>query len=326
MTSYEVRVKGRKKVVGPLPIDLIVRGLELKRVPFDAEVREAGTKDWVPLSSIDEFYEAMGLDDEQTQVHQRPRFDTSSEIAGDEATRVLSSLWTDRPPGAAPGLARSRHASLPAPLPPSPRPGLPPPQAPRPPVAASVPPPQQLLDAGTDEASTALVDGFAVAGARAAPSSSARVLPPLPPPPVVPARPPSALASRQSAPPGAPPASLPPALPPPQARPPRMTPSAEAGALMDADEDDEDVRVVRDISGARPLPTAKATFPVRPAAGEPARPSQAPPAYRPDLPDELTAPARRLLVEQARTRQALAWTSAALGVALVVLVLVLLLR
>jgi hypothetical protein len=107
-----------------------------------------------------------------------------------------------------------------------------------------------------------------------------------------------------------------------------LTPSPEASALMDADEDDDDVRVVRDFVGeTRPTPNdAKPGYSVRPAAGEPARPSQRPPVYRPDKPDELTAPARRLVKEQERTRKALIWVSAALGVVLVVLAAILLLR
>ncbi len=360
MTSYEVRVRNRKPI-GPLPADLIVRGLELRRVPFDAQVREEGTTEWVPLASVDEFYEAMGLDDAKTRLNQPPVFDTTDESAGDEATRVLSSLWSDDAPPGPVGPHRGQRAQRNPPsmaLPPAPsppgapqRPGPQPnmrrlPAVPQPPSrpAAKAPPPargpeRHLAEAGTYEAPTAVVDRLDVASAslasgpgRASGPPPPRPLPPipsLPPAPTFrppPGTPPARRVSQPS--PGLAPVLGPPVPPAPvPARSPMLTPSPEAAALMDADEDDDDVRVVRDISETnRPPDGAKQSYSVRPAAGAPASPSQCPPAYRPDHADELTAPARRLVKEQERTRKALAWVSAALGLVLLVLTAVLLLR
>jgi hypothetical protein len=85
---------------------------------------------------------------------------------------------------------------------------------------------------------------------------------------------------------------------------------------------------VRDISGAQPLPDgSRPAFEISPEAGIPARPSQNPHAgYRPGRSDELTAPARRMVRQQERTRLALLYVSVALGLALIILTAVLLVR
>jgi len=301
MKSYLVRAKAGKPI-GPLPANLILRGVELRRVPFDAEVREEGTAEWVPLASVDEFYDAMGLDDEQTGQNERPAFDPVGEGEGDEATRILSSLWSDEPTG----VAGQRQAAPPG-LPPPPAPGVAPttntaPQEPRlpplphPPNGAPQP--------------------------KGAPQPRPGPLP-VPRPPAGPplANRPVPLPSPLSA--GPPAAPTPPASAPQQA--PRLTP--EASELMDADEDDDDVKIVRSISGAEAPRNSRPSFQVRPAAGDPNHPSsRPPPAYVPDRPDELTAPAQRLVRQQEIIRRALAYITTALVVALLVLVAVLLLR
>src|SRR5512141_865665 len=71
MTDWKVRIPGRH-AIGPVSTELLVRGIRAGRVPLDAEICEVGADAWQPLSSVDEFFEAMGLDDAETRLHQAP--------------------------------------------------------------------------------------------------------------------------------------------------------------------------------------------------------------------------------------------------------------
>ena len=256
MASYRIRVGGRREI-GPFPVELIARGIQLGRIPTEAEVREVGAGAWCPLAAIDEFYEAMGLGEARTEVMAGP---PEFHVEDEESTRVLASLWTG---------ARQNEAD-PATL-------------------------RSLVVRSRQ--------GSASHGERT-PRPSSNAADPLPAPQTT---------TERTATKTADPADV-------------LTPVPhDASMLMDADDDEEDIRVIRPA-----CPVEQREIPrVIPAAGRPAERSAAPPrvqAPRLDRADELTAPARRLRRQQARTRTALAMVSLAFLVVLSLLVAVLINR
>jgi hypothetical protein len=99
MSDWKVRIPGRH-AIGPVSTELLVRGIAAGRVPLDAEVSEVGRDAWQPLSSVDEFFEAMGLDDAETRLHEapmRPRAPApeEDEDEDDAVTRVVESARED---------------------------------------------------------------------------------------------------------------------------------------------------------------------------------------------------------------------------------------
>jgi hypothetical protein len=99
MSDWKVRIPGRH-AIGPVSTELLVRGISAGRVPLDAEVSEVGEDAWQPLSSVDEFFEAMGLDDAETRLHEAPMrsgAQANDEDDGDDdaVTRVVESLRGD---------------------------------------------------------------------------------------------------------------------------------------------------------------------------------------------------------------------------------------
>jgi hypothetical protein len=99
MSDWKVRIPGRH-AIGPVSTELLVRGISAGRVPLDAEVSEVGGDAWQPLSSVDEFFEAMGLDDAETRLHEAPmrsgaRVNEEDEDDDDAVTRVVESLRGD---------------------------------------------------------------------------------------------------------------------------------------------------------------------------------------------------------------------------------------
>ncbi len=193
MTEWMLRRQGGR-AVGPVPTRALVRGIKLGKVPRDTEAREVAGGAWLPLASYDEFYEALGLDEDATRVVQTPWFagqdaDVDDLSDADEdavATRVWAALsHSVLPPGAHP------YAGAPAPLPPAAgrpagppptgsdygdydrlTPDVAPPPAPLPPPAPPAPPARKpvdpfaatlaaqakLGDAADDDAVTALME------------------------------------------------------------------------------------------------------------------------------------------------------------------------
>ena len=45
-------------IVGPVSMDLVVRGLMAGKIPHDARVRSKTTEEWVPILSVDDFHDA----------------------------------------------------------------------------------------------------------------------------------------------------------------------------------------------------------------------------------------------------------------------------
>ena len=73
MTEWMLRRQGGR-AVGPVPTRALIRGIQLGKVPRDTEAREVAGGTWMPLASYDEFYDAMGLDDDATRVVETPWF------------------------------------------------------------------------------------------------------------------------------------------------------------------------------------------------------------------------------------------------------------
>jgi hypothetical protein len=345
MTDWKVRIPGRH-AIGPVSTELLVRGISAGRVPLDAEVSEVGRDAWQPLSGVDEFFEAMGLDDAETRLHEapmRPRAPPpeEDEDEDDAVTRVVESAREDElDPDDEDDLA-TRLINAP-------------------------PLPNAEPDADDDDLDTRLVS---VVPVRPEPHSRSPWSPgfrALPPPPgerasktsdvdrgprKVPG--PPAGVSRHAAtgpgPRGAPLRAATPAkaeridrsgAPPRQPRPAAGRPYDQdhvvtsvapvESPLMDADDDDEE-------SGSLNA-KARERFPtIRPLATptrlrERSRPKRADAKprswlhHRVELADELTAPAVRLRRAYMHTRTALLVIMAVLIVALIALVLLLLLR
>ena len=357
--TWKVRVRGRA-TVGPFPTDLIVLGIERGKVPIESEICREGTTIWRPLASVPAFYRAMGLhrvpllpppvatsasdDDEVTRIAPSPAA-AADDDDDDEKTRVLEALLPEstsqrRPPSSAagpgpwpPAAAAWKPGRAAAP---GPAAGAPPPPlratAPGGPVAGAPPPPLSAagssLGRAEDDAPTEILDQPRAFTAGRAQRHAA------PPPPL--------------GPPGSPneprtPVALPACQPTPSPfqrplPPPPLASPAEpitAANLMDADDDENDVRGVH--QGLSGPPGA-----IRPAAGAPPERTTARPAPRrsarppvvnerplralpPERADELTAPARRLRRDRQRMLIALAVLAVGL-IATLALLLVLLLR
>jgi hypothetical protein len=98
MTDWKVRIPGRH-AIGPVSTELLVRGIKAGRVPLDAEVCEVDGTAWQPLGGVDEFFEAMGLDDAETRLVDALTLTAQDETGHDEddaATRVVESLRADQ--------------------------------------------------------------------------------------------------------------------------------------------------------------------------------------------------------------------------------------
>ncbi|GEM_PF-5846196 len=356
--TWKVRVRGRA-TVGPFPTDLIVLGIERGKVPFESEICREGTAIWRPLASVPAFYRAMGLhrvplppppvatgasdEDEVTRIAPSPGAGADPDEDDDEdETRVLEALLPEsapprRPPtsAAGPGLpspavppGRPGRAATPAPAAGAPPPPL---RAAAPPTGAGALPPPPLAAHGSlgraeDDAPTVILESPRSLAAGPALRHAT------PPPPLHP--PGSPNEPRASA----PLAATQPRPPPyPRPLPPLVTPAEPitAANLMDADDDENDVRGIH--QGLSEPPGS-----IRPAAGAPAERSEARPAPRrsarppvvnerplrahlPERADELTAPARRLRRDRQRLLIALVVLAVGL-VATLAMLLVLLLR
>ena len=344
MTDWKVRIPGRH-AIGPVSTELLVRGIRGGRVPLDAEICELGGGAWQPLSSVDEFFEAMGLDDAETRLHEapmRPHARADEEDDEDDAvTRVVESPGQEQ-------LDEDDEEDLATRL------------------IAAPPLPEAAADGDDDEAETRLVSAMPLGPQARSPWS-----PRVPPPPAasnesrswaadvdravrrVPA-PPAGVSRRAAIPPAepAPPMGVParvervdrlqapvrrpiPAAGRPYDQDQVVTSVAPVEApLMDADDDDEE-------SGSLNA-KARERFPtIRPVV-TPARLRErttptgvAPPSRRKvrswfhhgvERADELTAPAVRLRRAYMHTRAALLVIMAVLIVALIALVVLLLLR
>ncbi|MEB2323995.1 MAG: DUF4339 domain-containing protein, partial [Sorangiineae bacterium] len=149
MTSWFVRQSGGQEI-GPVAAELLVRGIAAGKVPADADVREAGTEDWLPLEAVEEFQDALPEDGVQTRVIESPWFmeqtgrsapaaATESYFEEDDAaTRVAAAPSLDTHPSASRQPPPAAGASRRPPPPPPPRP---PSHAPRPPPEGrSLPP------------------------------------------------------------------------------------------------------------------------------------------------------------------------------------------
>ena len=123
MTEWMLRRQGGR-AVGPVPTRALVRGIKQGKVPRDTEAREVAGGTWMPLSMYDEFYDALGLDEDATRVVQTPWFvgqtadaselSDADEDEDEEATRVMEALSDSvLPPGESPS------ADAPVPLPPA---------------------------------------------------------------------------------------------------------------------------------------------------------------------------------------------------------------
>lgn len=110
MNKWKIRVPGRQPI-GPVSTELVVRGIELGRVPLTAEVCEVGTEAWSSLTQVDEFYEALGLDDAQTSLIRRDVPDWS-DSTDNEVTRAFHPLMSQRV-HATPSPSPRRAESLP---------------------------------------------------------------------------------------------------------------------------------------------------------------------------------------------------------------------
>jgi len=123
MTEWMLRRQGGR-AVGPVPTRALVRGIRQGKVPRDTQAREVAGGTWMPLASYDEFYDALGLDEDATRVVQTPWFvgqaadaselSDADEDEDEEATRVMEALSDSvLPPDETP------DAGAPAPLPPA---------------------------------------------------------------------------------------------------------------------------------------------------------------------------------------------------------------
>ncbi|MBN2191527.1 MAG: hypothetical protein JW751_01825 [Polyangiaceae bacterium] len=279
-----------RATIGPFPSDLIVLGIERGKVPIEAEIRREGTTIWRPLASVPAFFRAMGLDrvplpaprrvaaqtddDDVTRINASPTHiplptggpNGDEDDEDDEATRVLDALTFPRP---RPNQDRARRDGPPPPAqggPPPARTGPPPPARTGPPPAPRRLPP--FAETGDDnEAATTVHDHppsleGAIDPGMARPAATRDEVPrrPLPAIPTRPLPAPPEQATR-------PEVQRSPAT---DLLPPVRRSTAAAAALMDADDDENDVRGVH--VGLTDTPGGS----IRPAAGVPSRSS--PPA------------------------------------------------
>lgn len=359
MESWKVRVRGRA-TVGPFPTALVVLGIERGKVPFESEVCREGTTIWRPLATVPAFFRAMGLqrpapppqpgasgpdededvtriapgasgpdeDDDVTRIAPGAGELADLDDDDDDETRVLEALL--------PQPKAARRAPAPATQParaPQPAAGRMPGRTFAPGAAPGAPPPParpaaRASDRAEDDARTEVFEhALALDAGRARLQAT-------PPPAVRPG--PAPDEPRGPLPlPRRPPTPSPlqsPSVPLPiEPSPGPLT----AASLMDADDDENDVRRVHVGLSEPPgsIRPAAGAPPERASGRPPPRRSARPPVvnerprrnYAPERADELTAPARRLLRDRARMTIALVVLAVGLVVTLALL-LVLLMR
>ncbi len=115
--------RGTGDPVGPVPTDVLIRGIQSGRVPEDALVCRVGDRQWARLSEVDELWEVLHPENSTTNVINRPWFlsqDGSAAAAqpihdstdGEDETRIFSA-GSVQPPAPSMG-AKSPRQSLPS--------------------------------------------------------------------------------------------------------------------------------------------------------------------------------------------------------------------
>lgn len=73
MAEWWVR-QGSQEPLGPMPAELLIRGIRAGKVPIESEVCPVGGREWLPLEAIEEFQDAFPADSVRTHVIESPWF------------------------------------------------------------------------------------------------------------------------------------------------------------------------------------------------------------------------------------------------------------